>query len=75
MLWRFEHDALVCSGGMEYIATGEWWCEVNLGTGSSTLLASKQAQSCLCSVEISDRYIYIYMAIRQVVCACSIVHC
>ena len=37
---------------------------------------SKRVQSCSCSIEISDAYVYIYIcvALRQVICACSIVH-
>ena len=37
---------------------------------------SERAQSSLCSIEISHtyEYIYIYVAIHQVICACSVVH-
>ena len=36
---------------------------------------SERAQSCSCSIEISDTYVYIYIcvAVRQVICACSVV--
>ena len=34
---------------------------------------SERAQSCPCSIENSDTYVYIYEAVRQVLCACSVV--
>ena len=38
---------------------------------------SERALSCLCSIEISDTYVYIYVninvAVRQVICACTVV--
>ena len=36
---------------------------------------SERAQSCSCSIEMSDTYAYIYIcvAVRQVICACSVI--
>ena len=36
-------------------------------------VVNERAQSCSCSIEISDTYIYIYMAVRQPIRACSVV--
>ena len=34
---------------------------------------SERAQSCSCSIEISDTCVYIYVAVRQPIRACSVV--
>ena len=37
-----------------------------------SFLASERAQSCSCSIEISDTY-YVYVVVHQVIRACSVV--